>query len=211
MGNITQLHQGSLNGLRRQTNECLENAYRKGYEDGKKEPREVKAVNVEDTNEYQIGYKAGRKDGFAYCRNNTELIDELKQAEYNKGLEDFENLFVHEHDYKQFFEDTYGSKDPDYNLFDLVAKYGAKKVVNDFNKWQEEKKKVEEESIKVGDIVIHKDDKIKGVVYRVEDGLAYGTNCYLNSFEWATNLCTKVGHIDEMKTLLDKLRGEDNE
>jgi hypothetical protein len=31
-------------------------------------------------------------------------------------------------------------------LFDLVAKYGAKKVVNDFKKWQEEKKKAEEET-----------------------------------------------------------------
>ena len=37
MGNITELRQGSLNGLRRQTNECLESAYNKGYEDGKKE------------------------------------------------------------------------------------------------------------------------------------------------------------------------------
>lgn len=34
--NITQLKQGSLNGLRKQTNECLDNAYNKGFEDGKK-------------------------------------------------------------------------------------------------------------------------------------------------------------------------------
>ena len=59
MGNITELKRGSLNGLRRQTNECLVSAYYKGYEDGKKEPKEVKAVNVEDTSEYQIGYKVG--------------------------------------------------------------------------------------------------------------------------------------------------------
>ena len=51
----------------------------------------IETTNVEDTNEYQIGYKVGKKDGIAYCRHNTELIDELKQAEYNKGLEDFES------------------------------------------------------------------------------------------------------------------------
>ena len=39
--NITQLKQGSLSGLRRQTNECIDSAYRKGYEDGKKKLREV--------------------------------------------------------------------------------------------------------------------------------------------------------------------------
>lgn len=37
MGKITELSQGSLNGLRRQLNECIENAYNKGYADGKKE------------------------------------------------------------------------------------------------------------------------------------------------------------------------------
>ena len=160
--------------------------------------------------ELEKAYKNGLEDGKADAIYNTDLTDELKQAEYNKGLEDFEKLFIYEHDYEQFFEDTYGSKEPDYNLYDLVAEYGAKKVVDDLKKWQKEKKKAEEE-IKVGDIVIHKDDKIKGVVYKIEDGLAYGTNCYLNPFEWATNLCTIVGHMDEIETLLDKLRGKDNE
>ncbi len=114
--NITQLKQGSLNGLRRQTNECLDNAYNKGY---------------------QVGYDIA-------IANAQETKEEWGKLQYDKGLEDFENLFINEHDYEQFFEDTYGSKEPDYNLYDLVAKYRAKKVLDDFKKWKEEKKKAEE-------------------------------------------------------------------
>lgn len=51
-------------------------------------------------------------------------------------FEEFENLFIHKTDYKQFFKDTYGAKEPDYNLYDLVAKYGAKKVLDDFIHWK---------------------------------------------------------------------------
>lgn len=88
MGKITELSRGSLNGLRRQTNECLKNAYNKGYEDGKKEPREVKAVNVEDTSEYQIGYK----QGFINCKKSypftEEEMNKVANDEYNKGYAD---------------------------------------------------------------------------------------------------------------------------
>jgi len=144
----------------------------------------VKTTNVEDTSEYKIGY--------------TQAIADYRKFErfFNSvgGIEVFEDI-----------RNTDGTLSTD-----MILQYLPMPEIMARIKAYEEKKKAEEE-IKVGDIVIHKDDKIKGVVYRVEDGLAYGTNCYLNSFEWATNLCTKVGHIDEMKTLLDKLRGEENE
>ena len=49
MGNITELSQGSLDGLKKQVCECIDHAHEQGYKEGKNEPREVKAVNVEDT------------------------------------------------------------------------------------------------------------------------------------------------------------------
>lgn len=170
----------------------------------------IETTNVEDTDEYQIGYKAGRKDGFAYCRYNTELTEELKQVEYNKGVEDFENLFVHEHDYEQFFKDTYVSKDPDYNLYDLVAEYGAKKVLKDFKKWQEEKKKADE--IKVGDVIYSEMTDSKAIIISFDAWDNWncidtcGTGFVIN--ESKMEFWKKIGHIDEVSQLLDKLRGE---
>lgn len=178
--NITQLKQGSFNGLRKQTNECLDAAYNKGLEDGNKiADKDLK--DIQDST-YDVGY--------------------------TKGVEDFENLFVHEHDYEQFFEDTYGSKNSDYNLYDLVAKYGAKKVLNDFKKWQEKK---DEEEIKVGDEVVVTSVGFKGVVisiysderYRViyKDGII--------SNEGKNTLKRTGRHFDEVEQLLGKLRGEE--
>ncbi|WP_458457472.1 hypothetical protein [Pseudobutyrivibrio sp.] len=127
----------------------------------------IETTNVEATNEYQIGYKVGLEDGNKIAdKDLKEIQDSTYDVAYTKGVEDFENLFVHEHDYEQFFEDTYGSKDPDYNLYDLVAEYGAKKVLDDFKKWQEEKKKREEE-IKVGDEVVVTFAGFKGIVLSI--------------------------------------------
>ena len=182
MGNITQLKQGSLNGLYRQTNECLDSAYSKGFEDGNK---------IAD-------------------KDLKEIQDSTYDVAYNKGVEDFENLFVHEHDYELFFEDTYGSKNPDYNLYDLVAKYGAKKVINDFEKWQEKKKKAEEE-IRVGDIIYSDLQKITAIITRDNgmsfecidtDGFGFSKLKDRLDEEWV-----KVGHTDELSQLFDKLRG----
>lgn len=204
MGNVTQLKQGNMNGLRRQVNECLENAYRRGFDDGRID-----------------AYEKGLEDGNKIAdKDLKEIQDSTFDVAYIKGVEDFENLFVHEHDYEQFFEDTYGSKDPNYNLYDLVAKYGAKKVLGDFKKWQEEKKQAEDE-VKEGDIVrfnekshvyniqkdreflvlhVFKDRNLATILYDNGD-----TSCVELSLVDKTNR-----HIDEVAQLLNKLRGEDN-
>lgn len=175
----------------------------------------VKTTNVEDTNEYQIGYKVGLEDGNKIADKDLKEIQDITyDVAYIKGVADFENLFVHEHDYEQFFEDTYGSKDPDYNLYDLVAKYGAKKVVDDFKKWQEEKKQAEE--IKAGDVVkfnekCHNYDHVKSreflVLHIFDNGLV--TILYDNGDTGATeiSLLDKTGkHVDEVEQLLSKLQ-----
>ena len=89
-------------------------------------------------------YKFCDKDGVLPCEDEV-LIKHGAEAYANIGgfnnyIEEFENLFIHEHDYKQFFKDVYGAKEPDYNLYDLVAKYGAKKVLDDFIRWGKNKK-----------------------------------------------------------------------
>lgn len=54
------------------------------------EPMEVKAVNVEDTNEYQIGYKAGYDLAVKNAQETKLTLGELAwcEQEYNRGLED---------------------------------------------------------------------------------------------------------------------------
>lgn len=169
----------------------------------------IETTNVEDTSEYEIGYKTGYDkgyyDGYDKCLHSS-ANDDYEKGKLD-GLEEFENLFINEYDYEQFFEDTYGTKDPDYNLYDLVAKYGAKKVVNDFNKWQEEKKKAEEE-IKVGDEVKDLATNNIGVVLSIGERILYVTKfdyVYSNT----RGSLEKTGrHFDEIEQLLDKMRGE---
>jgi hypothetical protein len=162
---------------------------------------------------YKNGFEHGKKQAINELPELANKENEIYNDGYNKGIEDFENLFVCEHDYEQFFEDTYGSKNPDYNLYDLVAKYGAKKVINDFKKWQEEKKKAEEE-IKVGDEVVCNCPNEQRVIitakydnwvtFMRKDGA-----CYSRA---ETGIIKKTGrHFDEIEQLLDKLRGEDND
>lgn len=159
--------------------------------------------------EKQQAYNKGIEDGNKIADKDLKEIQESTyDVAYNKGVEDFEELFMYEDDYEQFFEDTYGSKNPAYNLFDLVAKYGAKKVVNDFKKWQEEKKKAEEESIKVGDEVVIDDKGRKAIVTRVLDNDLYNivfyngdTNCVDRLFIGKTGR-----HFDEVEQLLDKMK-----
>lgn len=194
MGNITELSQGNLDGLRRQLNECIESAYNKGYDRG-----------------YGVGFNEGiakQKDpNFVPLQRCPTQLEDCKA--YKLGIEEFENLFIQEHDYEQFFEDTYGSKNPNYNLYDLVAKYGAKKVLDDFKKWQEQKKKAETE-IQVGDEVQFGNGSY-GVIISInknylrvvmQDGFAMAVLDYEVKKKTGRNFSAEVSQ------LLDKLKGD---
>lgn len=121
---------------------------------------DIYTTNIEDTKEYQIGYKTG----YNIAQNNAQATKEdWGKIEYQRGLEDgknqfmdcqgvinninakalgeFENLFVYENDYKEFFLNVYTKH---VTLYNAVAKYGIAKVVADFMKWKEEKKNVED-------------------------------------------------------------------
>lgn len=163
----------------------------------------------EESADYSAAYCKGKEDGNKIAdKDLKEIQDSTYDVAYTKGVEDFENLFVHEHDYEQFFEDTYGSKDPDYNLYDLVAEYGAKKVLNDFKKWQEEKKKREEE-IKVGDEVIDSDGD-KGIITSVDyESVAVLFNDGSTGIFYDTTFKKTGRHFDEVEQLLNKLKGDE--
>lgn len=182
------------------TEKIYNTGYSVGYKDGAKNQDEV---------QYKKGYDAGRKDGFDYCRDNTELTDELKQEEYNKALEDASELMAY---ITQDFIDNCYPNNKGYNLYDLNAKYGLGRVLKDYKAY-EEKKKVEEE-IKVGDEVsnedvtrtiivtyIHNNDYFDGIDF---NGVVY-TNCYRELWNKTSR------HFDEVEQLLDKLRGKDND
>lgn len=178
----------------------------------------IKTTNVEDTNEYEIGYKTGYDkgyyDGYDKCLHSS-ANDDYEKGKLD-GLEEFENLFINEYDYEQFFEDTYGifedtygTKDPDYNLYDLVARYGAKKVVDDFKKWQEEKKEAE---IKVGDEVISLSSGIKAVVTMVDDETVFVVYSDGSCGDFDKENFKKTGRtIKEVIQSLDELRGVKSE
>ena len=125
----------------------------------------------------------------------------IAQLSNAKVLEEFENLFIYEKDYEDFFEDTYGTKNPDYNLYDLVAKYGLTKVVADFMKWQEKQK------INVGDVVRHKAERDcdSEIVTRITaDGDS--NKMYIIHADGSTDVVNKCDYVKTGKNVVDKLQ-----
>ena len=200
--NTTQLKQGSLSGLRRQTNECLDSAYNKGYEDGK-----------------------------ADAIYNTDLIDELKQVEYIRGyntaINDYNMMIQWLHDckddFKEFMNKKYGydimyltnpKVDEGVMLYDLICDHDITEVISEFQKWQEEKKKAEEE-IQVGDVIYTQMTDSKAIIISFDAWDNWncidtcGTGFAID--ESKKEFWKKIGHTDEVEQLLDKLRGEDSE
>lgn len=182
-----------------------DDSYNKGYEDGAK-------------NQDEVQYKKGFEDGRAEATYNTDLIDELKQVEYIRGLEDanhaidvLKNMTVEE--CEEWFEGHVG-------VGNVVCIFTIQQIIDNTNAY-EEKKKAEEESLKVGDVVkfnekCHNYDHVKSreflVLHIFDNGLV--TLLYDNGDTGASDksLLDKTGkHIDEVEQLLDKLRGEDSD
>ena len=187
MGNITELRQGSLDGLRRQLNECIENAYNKGYVDGKKEPKEEHEEYIREliNKAKQEGYDTGYNEGLENAR---KYINKL----YQYGLNELQN----------YFDET--------SIPNIICRTSITDIIASINLY-EEKKKAEEE-IKVGDIVVWEDGKkdfpfivtlVKCQTYvaiNKEGGFTYfSPNAKLK----------KIGNVsDKLQTLIDKLKGD---
>lgn len=57
-----------------------------------------KKIEEENEQKYERGVKDGFKQGYDDCKYNSELIDELKQDEYNKGYLNGRNSMAQEND-----------------------------------------------------------------------------------------------------------------
>ena len=203
----------------------------KYFQKAKLKPIKIRTTNVKDTKEYQIGYKEGFADGKADAIYNTDIIDELKQVEYIRGyntaINDYNGMIQWLHDcrdnFKEFMNKKYGydimyltnpKVDEGVMLYDLICDHDIAEVISKFQKWEEEKKKAAEESIKVGDEVIIKDQETIGVITMLANN-NYTVICLINGSEMARvtkNDIKPTGrHFDEVGQLLDKLRGEENE
>ena len=104
----------SLNGLRRQVNECLDNAYNKGYQDGKSDPQKIEpSVNAEIIHDNYIkgqaeGYARGKEDGYkeGYKIGQEELAcDKRFDSEHIKKLINKASSEGYENGYRKGFED----------------------------------------------------------------------------------------------------------
>ena len=170
-------------------------------------------------------YDKGYADGKADAIYNTDLLDELKQVEYNKGynsaINDYNAMYEWLHDcfvdFEKFLLEKGFYTDEKFSdgfvvgqlMYDLICNYDIAEVISEFKKWQEEKKKAKK--INVGDEVITQERNI-AVVTRVKD------NCVRVMFkdgsgfraQHTINELTKTGrHFDEVEQLLDKLGSEE--
>ena len=161
-------------------------------------------------------YQTGFEDGKADATFNTDLIDELKQVEYIRGLEDawklarkIEMLTCGE------VRDIFGEKaltqfgDEEPSVFAIINQFSYQESES-MIKAYEEKKKAEEE-IKIGDEVKDLATNNIGIVLSIGERILYITKfdyVYSNT----RGSLEKTGrHFDEVEQLLNKLRGEDNE
>ena len=170
----------------------------------------IKTTNIEDTNEYQIGYKAGLEDGYKHQQEEWENeLSKHKQdgydTGYTQGIADYRKFVRTFESGTDLFEDI---RNTDGTLsLDMILQYLPMREIMARIKVYEEKKK---EEIKVGDEVITLDKNI-AVVTRVKD------NCVRVMFkdgsgfreQHTINELKKTGrHFEEVEQLLDKLRGE---
>lgn len=179
-------------------------AYKDGFEHGK-------LWAMDETKSYQRyydrGYNKGLEDGKADAIYNTDLIDELKQVEYIRGLEDAKTYIVKLYSYgmvemeNEFDETTIPDIITNNPMTDIIATIDA----------YEERKKAEEE-IKVGDEVIItglKDIETIGIITMLANN-NYTVICLINGSEMARvtkNDIKPTGrHFEEIEHLLSELK-----
>jgi len=162
----------------------------------------IKTTNIEDTNEYQIGYKVG----------------------YESAIHDYNMMITYIHNckgnFRVFMARTYNyiycnSTDVGTILFDLVRKFYLSDIITKFKKWKEDKDQSKKEFIEVGDEVTIGDGDTKAIVTKVSDNIVRvfysdGTG-ELMTIDSNTLHKTGRNFSDEVEQLLDKLRGKDSD
>lgn len=216
-----QSKQSSLDELHKQSNECIDNAYRRGFDDGRiaQEERHQKTqltavtANAESTEECQLTNK--KVYDLLAAANAQETKEEWGKLQYDRGLEDGYQGYRYLNEWfcsTSFYRDE-SDLFPEYKrrqadtccLEDIITDVGFAEVLKRVKAY-EEKKKAEEE-IKIGDEV-EVDNTYKAIVTRI---------CLIDDKEYACVLfhdgsagnrkiesLKKTGkHFDEVAKLLD--------
>ena len=164
---------------------------------------------------YQEGYDTATKlewGDVQYTKGYNQAI-----ADYNEMIE---YIFNNQSEFKDFLFEKYGQYGLSDCLIDIqflndvALEYDMAEITSELKKWREEKKKAEEDTIKVGDVIYSEMSNDKAVVTFVSGWGNY--HCiqsngaiFTLTIDKVAKYWTKVGHFDEVSQLLDKLRGED--
>ena len=182
MGNITELSQGNLDGLKKQVCECIDHAQAQGYKEG---------------------YTKGQNDA---DKDLKEIQDSTYDEAYNKGIEDLVRAMKAYYPLNSAERLKYfGTNIP----VDRYAIESSKDLVA-MAKAYEEKKQAEEE-IKVGDEVYLLDDTNPIIITRVSPeglvGFSQRGKYAWYSYKERKDLHKTGRHFDEIEQVLDKLKG----
>lgn len=200
MGNITELSQGSLEGLKKQVCECIDHAQAEGY---------------------KRGYTKGKNDGHAQGCNtqsehDKEKIDKAKQegydTGYNEGLENAWEMVRAIHDISVDEKEVLYGYCLTYKIVEKLDVHKAFEIYKSYEQAKQEVAEKAEDEIKVGDIVVWEDGRkdfpfiitlVKSQTY-VALNKEGGFTCFTPNAK-----LKKIGNVsDKLETLLDKLKGD---
>ena len=179
-------------------------------------------IEIEDTPFTEVTsetvlYKAKNFNSLVFDKNGLDKLEKFDSNEeynngYNNALEDVTYAMdvlksMTGTECAEWFEDCVG-------VDEVVCGFTVQRIV-EITKAYEEKKKAEEDTIKVGDVIHSEMSNVKALVIYISEWGNYhclhsdGTMFTLNVKE--AKYWTKVGHFDEVSQVLDKLRGEYND
>ena len=168
--------------------ECFEEGYKAGYDHGYK-----------DGCQNNGGYQRGHDEGFSQGRATAEAD---KTVAYQEGMDAVWKalMFWYEHDNDKRMKEFLRYK----NMKDVVLNYSPAELIDRVEAYKEE-----QEKIKVGDEVIHKNTGATIVVTKVVDDYLSGFNDKGEQFfNTDSTFWEKTGrHFDELEILL-KAMGE---
>ena len=190
----------------------IENAHDCGYQEGYANSQATKLEwgDVQYSKGYQEGYDTAIENAQA---TKLDWGDVQYKKGYNQAINDykkFEDFFNYGH--SEVFEDI---RNPNGVLsLNMILESLPMKEIMARIKVYEEKKKAEEETIKVGDVIYSEMSNTKALVTLISEWGTYhclhsGGAIFTLTIDKVAKYWTKVGHIDEVSQLLDKLRGED--
>ena len=217
MGNITQLSQGNLEGLKKQVCECIDHAHEQGYKQGfinckKSYPFTEEEVNKVANDEYNKGYADGKKEVIENSQDRREGFDNGYNKGYDRGYgvgfnEGLENAWKYINKLYQYGLNELQNYFDETSIPNIICRTSITDIIASINLY-EEKKQVEEE-IKIGDEVQF-GKYVKGVIISIKDNWyrVVVDSGFVSS--WKKGEFEKTGRNfgTEVSQLLDKLKGD---